>query len=52
MIYVFFAINFIFGVTSFIFAMISFKESKKLNNKWKIFKKTKTERNYGFKIIC
>lgn len=44
-------ISLIASITSSFIAIISFKESRKLNNKWKISKRMKTEPNCGFKMI-
>ena len=51
MIYIILLTSLIISITSFYIAIIAFKESRKLNNKWKMSKRMKTERNQGFKII-
>ena len=51
MIYVMLITSFAISMIAFLIAIIAFKESRKLNNKWKISKRIKTERNHGFKVI-
>ena len=51
MIYIILLTSLIISIASFSVAIIAFKESRKLNNKWKTLKRMKTERNHGFKII-
>lgn len=51
MIYIILLTSLIISITSFSVAIVAFKESRKLNNKWKILKRMKTEQNQGFKVI-
>ena len=51
MIYVVLITSCAISTIAFLIAIVAFKESRKLNNKWKISKRIKTERNQGFKII-
>jgi len=39
------------SVISFLISIKAFRESRKLNNKWKMLKRTKSEENHGFKIV-
>lgn len=52
MIYVILFTSLLTSVVGFLLAVVSFKESRKLNNKWKIFKNSKRDKNGGFKIVC
>ena len=51
MIYIILLTSLLISIISFSIAIIAFKESRKLNNKWKISKRIKTEQNHGFKVI-
>lgn len=51
MIYIVVITSSVISIIACFVAIIAFKESRKLNNKWKILKRMKNERNQGFKII-
>ena len=51
MIYVILFTSLLTSVVGFLLALVSFKESRKLNNKWKIFKKIKTDKDCGFRVL-